>query len=420
MQLEFYYSDIEGVEIPTDNFLGVFKPKKNENDFALDELVSKALEEPIDTNKLNQELKPGDEVVILSDDNTRATPVDQILQVLLPKLHQLGIKKEGITILIALGTHRPMEHDEVVAKLGTEIVEEYNVINHLWDEEDENIYYGKTSKGIEVWGNRLLKESDYVIGIGHIVPHRVAGFSGGGKIAQPGVCTGQTTGETHWLSALVPGKDIMGQRDNSVRKQIDESARLMGLDFIINVVQDLKEEVVGVFAGDLVEAHRAGCELAKDVYGVEIPKADIVITDSYPADIELWQAAKGVYSSDLVVKEDGYIILVTPCPEGVAKTHPEIEKFGYLSLKDTEELVESKELEEMSVAAHLVHVGRAIKEKANGILVCPNISKEVKEGLGFIPADSVQEALEFALDKKGQDASIIAMLHAGEILPINK
>lgn len=419
MKVDFYYPEIAGVEIPDKNLLGVFKPNIRDCNFNVEDLILETLNKPISTKKLNQELNSGDKILILSDDNTRATPVDKILKVLLPYLHDLGIKKEDIIILMALATHRPMSRQELISKLGQQIVEEYKVVNHLWDKEEQNIYYGKTSKGIKVYGNKLVKEADFIIGLGHIVPHRVAGFSGGGKIAQPGVCTGVTTGETHWMSALVPGTEIMGKRDNLIREQIDEAARLMGLNFIINVVQDLKGRVVGVFAGDLVDAHRAGCELAKEVYGVKIPKADIIITDSYPADIELWQAAKGIYSSELVVKENGYVILVTPCPEGVSKTHPEIEEFGYQTLEETEKLINEGKLKEMSVAAHLVHVGRVIKEKANGILVSPNIPNEVKEKLGFISADSVQEALSYALNKKGKDASVVVMLHAGEILPIN-
>jgi len=419
MFVDFYYPEIEGVEIPDENFRGLFKPKLTKNTADVEYLVREALQKPVGCDKLSERLKPSDKILIISDDNTRSTPVDKILNVLLPYLKGLGIKKDNISILMALGTHRPMNQTELAEKLGRQIVDEYNVINHLWDKKEQNIYYGKTSKGMEVWGNKLLFESDFVIGLGHIVPHRVAGFSGGGKIVQPGVSNGQSTGETHWLSALVSGPEIMGKRDNPVREQIDEAAGLMGLDFIINVVQDLEENVVGVFAGDPVYAHKAGCELAKDVFGVRVLKADIVITDSYPADIELWQAAKGIYSSELVVEDGGYVILVTPCPEGVAKTHPEIERFGYLTLVETQKLIEKKQLEEKSVAAHLVHVGRVIKEKAHGIMVCPNISKELKEKLGFIPADSVQEALSYALNKTGKHASVIVMLHAGEILPLD-
>ncbi|MDK2798721.1 MAG: lactate racemase [Clostridiales bacterium] len=420
MVINFYYPEIQGVEIPDENLCGIFEPKLSENNADVEKLILQALQEPIGCKKLSERLKPSDKVLIISDDNTRHTPVDRILSVLLPYLQDIGIRKDNIRILMALGTHRPMSTSELVDKLGQNIVDEYKVINHLWNREEENMYYGKTSKGIEVWGNKLLYESDFIIGLGHIVPHRVAGFSGGGKIVQPGVSNGQSTGETHWLSALVSGSEIMGKRDNLVREQIDEAAKLMGLNFIINVVQDLKENVVGVVAGDFIEAHRAGCDLAKEVYGVKIPKADIVITDSYPADIELWQAAKGIYSSELVVKDGGYVILVTPCPEGVAKTHPEIEKFGYVSLEEAKKLIETNQLQEKSVAAHLVHVGRVIKDKAHGIMVCPNISNELKEKLGFIPADSAQEALSYALSKVGKHASVAVMLHAGEILPLNE
>jgi nickel-dependent lactate racemase len=420
MKVKFYYKNVGSIDMSNYNFKGVFSPKENNEKIDLKVQLSLSLQEPIGSESLAKKLAPGKRVLILSDDNTRTTPVREILNQLLPYIESSGVRREDITILMAVGTHRMMKDEEIIKKIGKEIFKNYVVKNHEWNDPNQNTYFGKTSKGIEVWGNKLLKESDVIIGLGHIVPHRVAGFSGGGKIVQPGVSTGITTGQTHWLSALIRGNEIMGKRDNIVRGQIDESAKLMGLDFIINVVQDLEGNVVGLYCGDFIEAHKVGCEKAKDVFGVDIPKADIVLTDSYPADIELWQAAKGIYSSDLVVKDGGVIILVTPCPEGVAVSHPEIEKFGYMSLKEVEKLIQNKELEEMSVAAHLVHVGRVIKEQATGIMVSENISKEIKEKIGFMHAESVEDALNLAIKIKGSDASIVAMLHAGEILPIVK
>jgi nickel-dependent lactate racemase len=420
MKVKFYYKNVGSIDMSNYNFKGVFSPKENNEKIDLKVQLSLSLQEPIGSESLAKKLAPGKRVLILSDDNTRTTPVREILNQLLPYIESSGVRREDITILMAVGTHRMMKDEEIIKKIGKEIFKNYVVKNHEWNDLNQNTYFGKTSKGIEVWGNKLLKESDVIIGLGHIVPHRVAGFSGGGKIVQPGVSTGITTGQTHWLSALIRGNEIMGKRDNIVRGQIDESAKLMGLDFIINVVQDLEGNVVGLYCGDFIEAHKVGCEKAKDVFGVDIPKADIVLTDSYPADIELWQAAKGIYSSDLVVKDGGVIILVTPCPEGVAVSHPEIEKFGYMSLKEVEKLIQNKELEEMSVAAHLVHVGRVIKEQATGIMVSENISKEIKEKIGFMHAESVEDALNLAIKIKGSDASIVAMLHAGEILPIVK
>jgi len=419
MFIDFDYEDIAGVEIPKENFAGIYRPKAIEQPLSVELLTEEALAEPIAFEPLDTVLKPLDKVLILSDDNTRNTPVDKVLDVLLPYLLGLGIRKENITILIALGTHRPMTTEELADKLGAKRISEYRVLNHEWDNEDQNIFYGTTSKGTEVWGNKLLKENDFVIGLGHIVPHRVAGFSGGGKIVQPGVATGLTTGETHWLSALSSGFEIMGKRDNPVRAEIDEAAELMGLHFIINVVQDSHGKTAGVFAGDMIEAHRAGCTLAKQVYGIVIPQAEIVIVDSYPADLELWQAAKGIYTSELAVKKDGIVILVTPCPEGVSVTHPEVEQFGYGTLEEIKKLVEQGKLKEKSVAAHLVHGGSVIKDRASGIMVCPNIPDAVKTKLGFAAASTVQEALDNALRRMGNQAKVVVIQHAGELLPIS-
>jgi len=143
-----------------------------------------------------------------------------------------------------------------------------------------------------------------------------------------------------------------------------------------------------------------------------------VITDSYPADLELWQAAKGIYSSELIVNDGGFVILVTPCPEGVAITHPEIEDIGYKSFTEVKALVDEKRLEELSVAAHLVHVGRVIRERATGILVSPGIPHNIKESIGFVSADTVEEALAYAFREKGKDATVVAVLNAGELLPV--
>lgn len=419
MKVDFMYSEIKGFEVKDKNFLGVFKPKIIEGNFDLKEMLINSLQDPIAVNSLNKQLKKESKVLIICDDNTRSTPVNEILQVLLPYLEN-KIKKTNIEILVALGTHRKMDRGELVERFGPKIVNNYKITNHNWQDKKQNIFYGETTEGIEVWGNKLAKESDFVIGIGHIVPHRVAGFSGGGKIMQPGISTAATTDQTHWLSAQVRGSEILGVRENIVREQIDQSAELMGLDFIINVVQDLKGKVVGVFSGDFKEAHKKGCKLAKKVYSVEVPKADIVIVDSYPADIELWQAAKGIYSSELVVKDEGIVIMATPCYEGVSKTHPEIKKFGYHNLNEVKNIVNSNKMKNLCVAAHLVHVGEVICDKAKGYLVSPYLSNKTINNLNFIAKNSVQEALDEAIKIKGEEATIVTLLHAGEILPYQK
>jgi nickel-dependent lactate racemase len=120
------------------------------------------------------------------------------------------------------------------------------------------------------------------------------------------------------------------------------------------------------------------------------------------------------------VKQGGIVILVTPCPEGISPSHPEVLKQGYQTFEEVEQKVRQGKIEKLTAAAHLVHVGRVIKERARGILVSPGISKEETERLGFIHARDPQEALEIAFSLTGRDAKVAVLQRGGEILPVIK
>jgi len=309
MKLEYY--DFARGEVPDDRVKALLEPPhihgKSLKDFEASLRV--LLEE-----KLVPKLEGVKRVLILVDDITRQTPVSWILPTTLALLNRCGVRDESITMLVATGTHRPMTLNEQVRKYGELALKRLKVIFHNY--KSDVVKVGVTSKGTPVVVNKLVLEHDLIMGIGMVVPHRVAGFSGGGKIVQPGISGEETTGETHWLSAQFEGKDILGKIFNPVRDEIEMVAKMAGLSFIINVVSDRNGKPIGVFAGDPLPTFKEAAEFAKEVYGVRAPRAKIVITDSYPADIELWQAAKGVYSADLILEDGGVVILVTPCPGG--------------------------------------------------------------------------------------------------------
>jgi nickel-dependent lactate racemase len=143
-----------------------------------------------------------------------------------------------------------------------------------------------------------------------------------------------------------------------------------------------------------------------------------VIADSHPYNSELWLASKGIYASELAVKQGGVVILVSPCPEGVSPSHPEVLEFGYQPFETVDQWVRQGKIKKLTAAAHLVHVGRVIKERAKGIMVSGGISKEQKERLGFIHAENPQEALEIAFSLSGRDSKVAVLQRGGEILPI--
>ena len=320
---------------------------------------------------------------------------------------------------MALGTHRAMTKDEIAAKLGADIAGRFRVHNHDWKNPDCLEYVGDTEQGVPVWINKLVSNADLVIGLGSIMPIEVCGFTGGGKILVPGVCGQITCDEMHWTRIDVPSKHVLGKIENPVRASIDSLARKAGLDFIVNVILNAENKIIGAVAGDMVTAHRAGCEIALKVYGVEIPhEFDIVIADSFPFDIEFWQANKALDTAGEVVKKGGVVILVSPCYEGFSRTHSEILEFGYLPIETIKQSGQKRKDKTQSCRCAYDSGGAVAVEKARLILVSTGIKKDEAEKVGFLWAQNAQEAFAKALEIVGKKASIAVLKNAARMLPL--
>lgn len=420
MELRFPYPHISSVVLPDSSPVTVLEPRVLPETHAQPaEIIKRSLEHPIHSPPLRELAVDKKNVLILVDDHSRHTPAHIILPLLIDELSLAGVSAEHVRILVASGTHRAMTTAEKLKKFGPQAMANYVILDHRYNDRGVLVQLPATPGGAEIWVNRAVLEADLLIGTGHIVPHRVAGFTGGCKIVHPGVCGTITTGQTHWLSAQFPGVEVIGKIDNPVRREIDAVAGVVGLKFILNVVMDARGNTASCFSGDPVQAFRLGAEESLKIFGALLADpAEIVIADSFPTDMDLWIAAKGIYSGDLALKEGGVLIFVTPCPEGVSPEYPGIVEYGYHSRAQVQAMVASGEITDLALAAHLVHVGEVICRKGTGILVSPGIAPEVARKIGFLPAATPQQALEIALDQMGKHASIAVLKNGGEIMPI--
>ena len=418
MIYNFVYDWVEPVEIPDENLIGVFLPKEYAQSGGEESVIRTGMENPIGSERLRDEARGAENVLILADDNTRPTPVAKLLPYILEELAEAGVPEDGISFLMSLGTHRPMTETELDAKLGKDIRSRFRIYNHRWDDPSIMANLGKTSAGNDILVNRKITEADFVIGIGNIVPHPAAGFAGGGKIVDPGCVSDETCGAFHWESVKWPAKEVVGIRNNPMIQMIDEVAAKAGLKFIINTILDGKNRIVRVVAGDPVKAHESGCETAIEVYGVTVPEAaDIVLADSHPADLEMWQAVKGLCTADLVMKDGGVVIMATPCPDGVSAEHPEVEEYGYRPFDEIVKLVNEGKIS-MVIGHHLVQGGRLIKRAKKVFLVSPCLTTEVIARLGYEPAPTVSDALKAAFALMGTGARVAALQSAAELFPV--
>jgi len=110
-------------------------------------------------------------ITILIDNITRPTPRSKILPVVLDELNHIGVSDRDITVVIALGTHRYMTNREIVEDLGREVVNRVEVINHEWENSSNFVDLGRTENGTPVMINKKVYESDFIIGVGSVVPH---------------------------------------------------------------------------------------------------------------------------------------------------------------------------------------------------------------------------------------------------------
>lgn len=233
------YSDISSASIPKKLLIDILQPRiKSHPETTNNKIIKLGLEQPINSSGLKDLIKKGQKILIIVDDYTRTTPNNLILPILMEKLHLVGISRKDIKLLVASGTHRKMSQEEKKKKYGKDIVNNYEILDHNCHDDKSLVKLDTTKQGTEIWINREVLKADFVIGIGQIVPHRVAGFSGGSKIIQPGVCGPITTGQTHWLSAKYKGSEIIGKINNPIREEINEIGETAGLKFIINTICD--------------------------------------------------------------------------------------------------------------------------------------------------------------------------------------
>jgi lactate racemase len=412
-----YGDTIWPVAVPEENLRAVVSPNPVTccEDPAAE--IARALANPIALPRLAEAARGASRVVIAADDMTRLTPVELIIPALLDELNQAGVTDEQVTVLIALGTHRPMTGAEISAHFGQEVVRRVRVLNNPWQDPAQMIDLGITPNGTPVSVSRVALEADFLIGVGSIVPHHIPGFSGGAKIIQPGITGAQTTGATHYLSTRAE-RSYLGQENNPVRAEIEQIAGQVGLKAIFNVVLDPSGRLVQAFYGDTIQAHRAGVALSRQVYGARIPaQADIVIAGSHPCDIEFWQAHKSLYPAEIAVRPGGTIIVVTPCPEGVSVMHQEMLQFAGLDASTIEAQIENQTITDV-VSGALALAWAKTRNHATVRLVSGGIRAEEARALGFLPHDSPEEALQAALREHGPEATVLVLTHAPDTLPI--
>lgn len=273
---------------------------------------------------LKELIAPTDPVTIVVSDITRSwMKQGDILTLLGHYLHdQIGVPLSNITVLIALGTHRPSTEEEKKIIAGSYLYGACPVVDH--DCDAPCTYIGTTSRGTRVHINPLAIDRKVIV-VGGTVHHMMAGFGGGRKNILPGICSRDSIRENH-CRALDPARPHSDDRvdcglleENPIHEDMDEAAELLNPTFSINIVVSSGGRHSGLFCGKLHEAWLASCDYQRQCYELPIDyEADIVLVSSggAPKDMNLYQGCKGMLNAMRAIKPGGQMIWLCKCPEG--------------------------------------------------------------------------------------------------------
>ena len=377
--------------------------------------VRRALDAPLGRHPLRELVRAGQRAAIVVSDVTRPVPNQVILPPILETLEAGGVRRGDITIVVGTGLHRASRPDEHQRFLGDAIIRDYRVVDHDARDQSSLVFYATGPRTMGVWLNREYLNADLRILTGFVEPHLFAGYSGGGKAVLPAIAGADEIMANHNATMIGhPKATWCTTEGNPIFEQMRDVALKTDPSFVVNVTLDERKRMTGVFAGELRAAHDAAIAQAASQAIRPIPQLfDIVVVTNmgYPADLNLYQAVKGMSVGAQAVAPSGAIILVAECREGVGGD----EYVGLMRSADTPQALlhrfESSDYRTLHDQWQ-VQVQAMVQAKCD-VYLHSSLDRATTESAHLRYAEDVTSTIASLIDAKrastGRDASVCVM-----------
>jgi nickel-dependent lactate racemase len=384
-----------------------------------------AIERPISSPRLREFAEGKRRVCIAVTDATRACPDHLLVPPMLKELAAAGVPDEAITLLVAVGTHRASTLAEKVEKLGKDIVARYNVIDHNASDAQNLVKVADGPGGIPFLLNRIAIEADLLLATGRVEPHQYAGFSGGGKTVAIGCASDEIIAYTHGPAMLdLPGTRLAKLEGNPFQEAVRAVASAAKLTFVANIVIDDADQPVAIAYGAPAAVQDHLAELASSLYTVPIPaQVDIAIAGvGYPKDANLYQASRAAsylqFAPTPVVRTGGVIIIPAQCPEGAGEGAGE-QRFRAAMAEPggPEAIIEKARMHGIRPGEQRAYIMARVQRAVTVVIAGAKDPTEVR-AVGFVPCESIELALDYAVSITGVPAKALVVPHALLTLPI--
>lgn len=291
-----------------------------------EQLVAQALERPIGSPSIDELARGARTATIVVTDATRPCPDRILVQPILDRLSAAGLADSSITILVAIGMHRPSTLEEKIEKLGASIVNRYRVVDSAPLDPELQVDFGSSADGVPISIDRRAAEADLLMATGIVEPHQYAGFSGGWKTVAIGTAGQATITALHGMAYLEHPGVRLGVTDKNpfldIARWVGERA---GLRFVVNVSLDGEGRILHVLAGHPEAVHRemSGWVGQRAIVPVDSAFPIVIGAAGHPKDSNLYQATRIptylCFGRRPVVERGGVIIVPAACPEGAGQ-----------------------------------------------------------------------------------------------------
>lgn len=271
------------------------------------------------------------EIVIVFTDATRASPDRLLAEPLLKVFQQYHL---AVTLLCAVGMHRPSTEAEKREKLGDWVVDTFHVLDH----DPAVVETVATVAGVPVQINPLLLNKT-VISLGVVEPHQYAGYSGGYKTMVIGCGGPRTIAATHGPRFLQMYGTRLANIENNPFQDFVRSAgtHIAGKHYAVNAIVDESGQVVQLAFGTPQSVHDTLVAAGRSYFEILVSDTpyDVVIAGvGAPKDANLYQASRGAtyigLSAAPVIRDNGVIVLPARLEEGAGAGRGEQNMFEVL------------------------------------------------------------------------------------------
>lgn len=418
----------EGLEIKLDPSWNVtiFRPERQKVIKNPKKEIKKSINNPIGCPPLQEIIQKKiniENVCVVVSDATRPVPSHFILEALIEELNSYGIKDNQINILIATGLHRRSREDEIERILGENLKKRIKTIDHIATDNDSMKNLGFSSNNTPIFINKHYHESDLKILTGYVEPHFFFGFAGGRKALVPGISGAETIQANHSAENIASPYARFGiYKENPLHKNAIEIAKLVGVDFLINVCINEKHEIVQIASGDFERVHERLVDYQiRHIFREISQPYDIVVCGNggYPLDLNLYQAVKSMAIGEIAVKYNGTIISVNECAESIGIGQDKFKELIFSGMQPNEIYKKILNREIVLPDQWEIQILARILMKAE-IFIVSKLNENEIGNIGLKHAKSVEDAIQVSLKKHGSNANILILANGPQVIPLLK